>query len=169
MPDVTLQPVCGFLKRTIRPFLGFTARLVELFNRIARRFRWREGFGASEEPGGCPQLSSVCCLRRRQQSVVFFVRFTRTLAPPFQLLLFFLILDGFFQELFQVAFSARACRFLISSLMLPTPSSCCLRPGATRRIRWGVMSDILLHNLWIGAAVLASAACIAWSRAWSRT
>ena len=49
-------------------------------------------------------LSSVCCLRRPQESVSFLVRFTRTLAPPFQLLLFFLILDGSFQKLFPVAF-----------------------------------------------------------------
>ena len=66
LSDVTLQPVRGSLKRIIRPFLGFTARLVEFFNRISRRFRWREEFGASEESGRCPQLSSVCCLCRPQ-------------------------------------------------------------------------------------------------------
>ena len=66
LPDVALQPVRGSLKRIIRPFWGFAARLVELFNRISRRFRWREEFGASEESGRRPQLSSVCCLRRSQ-------------------------------------------------------------------------------------------------------
>ena len=66
------QPVCGFLTRTIRPFLGFITRLIELLNRVRRRLRWREEFGASEESGRCPQLSSVSCLCRPQEPVVFF-------------------------------------------------------------------------------------------------
>ena len=94
LSDVTLQPVCGFLKHTIRPSPGFTTRLVELLNRISRRFRWWEEFGASEESGRCTQLSSVCCLRRPQESATFSVRFIRTLAPPFQQFLFFLILTA---------------------------------------------------------------------------
>ena len=63
LPDVTLQPVCGFLKRTIRPFLGFVSRLIQLLNRVRRRFRWREECGASEESGRCP-LSAACAALR---------------------------------------------------------------------------------------------------------
>ena len=96
LPDVPLQPVCDFLKRVIRPFLGFVTRLIELLDCVRRRIRWREELG--------PQLSSVSCLCRPQEPVVFFVRFTRTLVPPFQLLLFLLILDTSFQELLQITF-----------------------------------------------------------------
>ena len=82
LSDVALQPLCGFLKRTIRPFLGFTARLIELLNRVRRRFRWREELGASEESGRCPQLSSVCCLRRPQE-----LSFSLSVSPGPSLLL----------------------------------------------------------------------------------
>ena len=77
LSEVAFQRVCGLLQRTIRPFLGFTACLVELLNRINCSFRWRGEFGASEESGRCPQLSSVCCLCHPQEPVTFSVRFTR--------------------------------------------------------------------------------------------
>ena len=66
-------------------------------------------------------------------------------------------------------FSAKASRFMISSLMLPLSSSCCLWPGATRRIRRGVIRAILLHCFCVDAAVFAFAACIARLRACSQT
>ena len=101
LPDVTLQPVCGFL-----------TGLHHSFDRAAQsRQPSHPMAGASGESGRCPQLSSVSCLCRPQEPVVFFVRFTRTLVPPFQLLLFLLILDSSFQELFQVTFFSQCKPF----------------------------------------------------------
>ena len=148
LSNIVFQRMREYIKRTFRPLLGVIARLVELPNRISRCLRWREEFGASEESGCRPQLSSVCCLRRPQESVTFSVRFTRTLTPSF--LLFFCFSWSSMAPLKSCSrspFSSRASRFLISSLMLPIPSSCCLRPGATRRIRRGVLRAILLHSL----------------------
>ena len=100
--------------------LGFTARLVELLNRISRCLRWE--FGASEESGRCSQ-SVLCLLPAPPSGVCHFHQcpFHPVPAP--------------LRSCARSPFSARASRFLISSLMLPIPSSCCLRPGATRRIR----------------------------------
>ena len=94
--------------------------------------RLRRELGASEQPGR-PQVSSVRC--SSQESVVFISvrsnRDPRSLSPVVVLLLFFTCPS---QKLFQISFP-RASLFLISSLMLPSPSSCCLWPGATRRIK----------------------------------
>ena len=123
--------------------------------------RW-EDLGASEQSGRCPQLPSVSYLCRSSDAVIFFVRGTRT---------FFLFLSLFFFSWLSMTpiSSCSRYRFLISSLMLPSPSPCSLWPGFILKIKCGMRSATSLQSFWVDAAVLAFAACIALSRACSRT
>ena len=104
LSNITSEGVHRCFKRTVCPSLCVIARLVELPSCVSRCLSWREKLGASEWSGCCPQLSSVCCLRRSQESVIFPVRFTRAFASPFFRFLFFLICDETSQKLFQVSF-----------------------------------------------------------------
>ena len=131
---------------------GLHARLVELLNRVSRRFRWREVWSLS---GVCLLSAVVLCLLPPPPSGVCHFQCPFHPDPPS-----FPAVFVFLDPQRRSPFSARASRFLnfIPDAAAIIPTSCGLRPGATRRA-------ILLHSLWIGAAVLAFAACIARSRA----
>ena len=124
--------VASKCERKVRPSLCSNL----LLHHVCCRFCWREEFGAPEEV--CLTSAVVLCLLPWQLSEA--CRCQSPSHPDLSLPLSCCFCFSWssmapFKSCSTLPFSVRVSLSLISSVMLPNPSSCCLLPGATRRIK----------------------------------